>query len=76
MLVNLFLILCAVKFFRTSIFMLAVSNTKNTCVNMISSILWILKASNDNPKSIPTKMKKNIFRIMLKFRESIAKGRK
>lgn len=74
--VILFLILCAVRFLSTIVFMDFFSNTKNTCVNKISSDLYKLKARSESPNSIPTRMKKNISRIRAKLNESIARGKK
>lgn len=76
MLVIIFLILCAVRFLRTRIFMLYLSNIKKKWVRKISSNRYTLKASNVRPSSIPNKMKKNILRTIAKSIESIDKGRK
>jgi hypothetical protein len=43
---------------------------------MISKNLYKLKANRDNPKSMPTNIKKKIIKIIAKLNESIARGRK
>jgi hypothetical protein len=43
---------------------------------MISINLCRLKARSDSPNNIPTRMKKKIFKIKLKLKESIARGKK
>jgi hypothetical protein len=43
---------------------------------MISKNLYKLKANRDNPKSMPTNIKKKIIKIIAKLNESRARGRK
>lgn len=74
--VILFRILCAVKFLRTICLIEFFSKIRNTYVSKISMNLCRLNASKDKPKSILIRMKKKMFRIKAKLKESIAKGKK
>jgi len=74
--VILFLILWAVRFFRTICFIDDFSKNSNTYVSRISRNLCKLKASKERPKSMPTRIKKKILNTSAKLNDNMASGKK
>jgi len=61
---------------RTIYFIDFFSKNKNTYVKTISKNLYRLNAKRLKPHNMPTRIKKKIFKIKLKLKLSMAKGKK